>query len=59
MVAGGDGLAGEQLGLLAGGVEPELLQHLGDLGVDVLAGLGAGRQGDDAARRRSARSARG
>ena len=31
------------------GVEAELLQHLGDLSVDVVAGLGAGRQGGDAA----------
>ena len=48
-VAGGDGVAGEQLGVLRGGVEAELLQDVGDLGVDVLTGLRAGRQGADAA----------
>ena len=31
--------------MLPGGVQPQLLQRVRDLGVDVLAGLGAGRLG--------------
>ena len=49
--AGRDGVPRQQRGLLAGGVQAELLQHVGDLGVDVVAGLGAGRQCDDASSR--------
>ena len=48
-VACRNGVPGKQLGFFRGCVEAEVLQYVGDLGVDVIPGLGAGRQRDDSA----------